>query len=591
MCGIAGQCALGGKGADEGLVKRLVAGMRYRGPDHAGHFAAPGVALGMARLSIVDVGSGFQPLFNEQGTVALVCNGEIYNHQELRRGLMARGHRFKTGSDCETIVHLYEERGADCLQDLHGMFAFLLWDATRQTLLVARDRIGIKPLYYREKDGVWTFSSEFGPLVRGLGLSPQIDQRILWSFLCIGYPTHETKTLDARIRRVAPGELLEISAKGCARRTYWRPNYLEHPGANGAAVAADIEQLRALMLETLDEHLICEVPSAIMLSGGLDSTSIAVHAKKLGHNLRVITAGYAGDHDCDERQAALATAKRIGLPVEEVILDATDYAQSFASLMRHMDEPVADIASVPQWDIYRRTAELGFKVLHSGLGGDELFFGYGLWNDLSARLEEKSATRAFTTDDESGFYFHPSHRAGRDFLEAAALQPYTGIDAEIARNHDLNKLEGAERVYHLLFKTWLPGNCLHLADRLSMAHSVELRVPFLDDRFVDHVQGLPIAQRFAAGQSKPLLKKLLLAVLGKDFLNRPKRGFTPPGGYVQRLVEGNSEQLLNGHLANTFYDKKILRRLHAEQPGNDIWYRMLVFEKWLCATYAQREAA
>jgi len=583
MCGIAGQCALGGKGADEDLVKRLVAGMRYRGPDHAGHFAAPGVALGMARLSIVDVNSGFQPLFNERGTVALVCNGEIYNHQELRRGLMARGHRFKTGSDCETIVHLYEERGADCLRDLHGMFAFLLWDATRQTLLVARDRIGIKPLYYHEKDGVWTFSSEFGPLVRGLGLSPQIDQRALWSFLCFSYPVVEPRTMDPRIKRVAPGELLEISAAGCERRKYWQPNYLERPGVSGPV---DMGKMRDILLDTLEEHLVCEVPSAIMLSGGLDSTSIAVYAKQLGYDMHVITAGYKGDHACDESEVALQTAKRIGLPSEEVILDISGFAQSFEDLSRHTDEPVADIASIPQWEIYRRTAELGFKVLHSGLGGDELFYGYGPWTELGAELNKGPYRNFFETDDLSGFYYLPAYRDARRFLESCALETFAGIDTEVAKNHELPRLHDADRVSHLLFTTWLPSNCLHLADRLSMAHSLELRVPLLDDRFVDYVQGLPLADRFEAGKSKPLFKAMLSTVLDEDFINRPKRGFTPPPSFARELIDANSELLLNGYLANGFFDKAKLKAHYKDYAVPDIWFRILTFEKWIENTYA-----
>jgi len=551
MCGIAGQCAFGGKDADENLVKRLVEGMRYRGPDHAGHFAAPGGALGMARLSIVDVKSGFQPLFNEQGTVALVCNGEIYNHQELRRGLETRGHRFKTGSDCETIVHLYEERGADCLRDLHGMFAFLLWDARRQTLFAARDRVGIKPLYYHEEGGVWTFSSEFGPLVRGLGFSPQIDERALWSFLTIGYSTSDTATLDPRVKRLAPGELLEIDESGLRSQRYWRPAYLDRAGVSSPP--ADVEALRDILLRTLDEHLVCEVPSAIMLSGGLDSTSVVVHAKRLGHEMRVVTAGYAGEHDCDERAVALETAGRLGLPVEEIVLNAADYARSFAAMMRRMDEPVADIAAVPQWEIYRRVGEMGVKVLHSGLGGDELFFGYGLWNDLAALLERGERPRAFATDDASGFYFHPSHKAGREFLEAAALRPQPGLDEETAAAHGLDRLRGAERVYHLLFETWLPGNCLHLGDRLSMAHSVELRVPFLDDRLVTHVQGLPLGERFAPGQCKPLLKRLLLPELGEAFLNRPKRGFTPPPRFCAGAGGGERRTAARGQSCACFF--------------------------------------
>lgn len=579
MCGVAGFVGNSSQGTDG--IREIVAAMAYRGPDDSGFYEGEGVCLGMCRLSIVDTAAGGQPLSNEDNTIVVVCNGEIYNHQKLREGLKAKGHRFRAGSDCETIVHLYEEKGDDCLHDLQGMFAFLLWDGRRKRLLAARDRIGIKPLYYLERREGVSFCSEFSRLAHSQGLVPDLPPWSLWSHLCFSFPVLTHATLDSRIHRLGPGEMAIFEGGGLAIRRYWNPSYLR---ANGSTAHFDLEAMRQTFLHSLHSHLICDVPWALMLSGGLDSSCLAAYAARLGFKPLVISAGYSGEHDCDERAIARQTAERLDLPIENVVLDEHDYLQAFDQLIVHCDEPVADIASIPQWQIYKRVKEMGIKVLHSGLGGDELFYGYGPWNELGVSYNRGEFPRYFTEDDASGFYYLPCYQASREFLERVLLpevrEACAGVDTKIASDHNLFALRDADRIYHLLFKTWLPNNCLHLADRLSMGNSIELRVPFLDNCLVDHVQAIASTERFIDGQCKPLLKKMIADSFSLDFLNRPKRGFTPPPDCYKSLITTYRGTILNGYLASHFFDRGELATQWEQGAFPEIWFRILVFERW-----------
>lgn len=589
MCGIAAVVDFGSAFKyREGLLAELVGNIRHRGPDSQGVCNDAWAGLGMSRLAIVDVAGSDQPIFNEDRSLVLVCNGEIYNHVELSRDLKARGHVFSTHGDCETILHLYEEKGARCVDDLCGMFAFIILDRVKRRIFAARDMFGIKPLYYAEHNGGVAFCSEFSALARALSLSPDIDPAQAFEFLCYGYPVNAADTVDRRIKRLPPAHSVVVDASGIQVERSRRMAYESGQPSSGHF---DMETFREIFFQALRQHLVSEVPSAIMLSGGLDSTGIATYARRLGFPMKVVTAGYEGVSDCDESLEAGKTAIRLGLELERIVLDPEEAVPAFHEMMVFCDEPVADIASVPQWLIYKRVGQSGIKVLHSGLGGDEIFYGYDFWNDLSVSIGTKGYEPRFASDDVSGFLTHPADAQARQMIEALGLRDglasFQGADARLAGRFGLPGLAGVDRVYHLLLSTWLPFNCLHLADRLSMAHSIELRVPLLDNRLADYVHRLPMEERFAPGKTKPLFKRLLAEVLPAQFIDRPKRGFTPPAWLKQRLISSSGGLLESGWLAGNILQRDKLMQAWSSGHPDEFLFRAVVFESWLRNAYGR----
>lgn len=587
MCGISGICIKKATRSDPDndnnatLVDSLVKSMKYRGPDHTGFYNDRHVSLGISRLSIVDASGGHQPLKNEDNSLILVCNGEIYNHFELRNRLEEKGHHFKTGSDAEVILHLYEEKGVTLLADLAGMFAFALWDRKKKVLLLARDRIGIKPLYIYNDNQRFIFNSEMAPLLKVLKLPLQVLPDKAWEFLSYGFPVDNRQTVHEKIRRLCPAEGCLISGSGEKFFTYWEPAYVNSVQSEYPLSIGNVEKNYS---RSIAEHFFSEVPYALMLSGGLDSASIASFGYAIGHQPETITIGYEGNNPGDERSKARELANIYGLKINEVILTCEEYVSAFNTLMEHCDEPVADIAAIPQWKIFERAREMGFKVLLNGLGGDEIFYGYGMWNEASELFINKVYHPFFGEDDVSGFFYHCAYRAAREFLDLSASPSFRasgqGCDNDMVSRFNGNKLKGVDRIYHLLFKTWLPNNCLHLADRLSMAHSVELRVPMLDHRLVDYIQGLSRNERYYGLKGKEILKKLLQEKLPSDIVNRPKQGFTPPGKYMKDMVFSEREVVFDNDLVRKLFDIEKMEKLWANDTYLEIWFRLLVLAKW-----------
>ncbi len=564
----------------------IVAGMNremaYRGPDGEGRFSYGPVTLGMRRLSIIDLEGGFQPLFNEDRSVALVCNGEIYNHVERRAELVARGHRYATGSDCETILHLYEERGERCVDALRGMFAFVLWDTRTSRLVAARDRLGIKPLYLAERGRRLAFSSELKTLI-GAGLaSTSLDHDALYRTLRHTFPVDERRTLATDVDRVAPGELIVADAGGVRRRRYWAPAF-----AAGSASLTD-EDLGRTLEEAVAIHLRSDVPVAVLLSAGIDSAAIAAMASRGSGEVVGLSAGYTGAHACDEREGAQATARALGMRCLEVELDAGEFSRLFVDLAKRCDEPACDIASMAQWALYRSCRALGYKVVLSGIGGDEIFFGYPVWN----RAGEQLARRAWFDAAVPGVVASGARRAGRllprlrDGLGSAWPGAFTGL-VGVSRTHEralrwlgadpdgrrreatdemVLALErraapGPDATYAFLAGAYLPNNGFQLADKLGMGNSIEVRVPFADHVLFERVVGLPLTRRFSRREGKPLLKRLLGPYLPREVLERPKRGFTPPSFFVRAIVEEHADAVLSSPALDGFVDAGRLRAI------------------------------
>lgn len=595
MCGINALVDFKGCWSDpRARVAAMNSQMIYRGPDGEGVFAEDGVALGMRRLSIIDVKGGDQPLFNEDRSLVLVCNGEIYNYQELMADLKGRGHRFGSASDAECILHLYEEKGEACLEHLRGMFAFVLWDRRRKQVFAARDRVGIKPLYLSTVEGALWLSSELKAIVHGARLSPTLRPASVYQFLRYCYPLDQRHTPIEEVTRLLPGEFLVADEAGIRFSRYWKPRY---GGSEGVRDRSDQE-----VLETLDTavalHLRSDVPVGVLLSAGIDSSTLAVLASRRIDGLAALSAGYRGRHSVDERQEARRTARSLGMEFIDIECDVAQFNSHFEAFVRCCDEPVGDIAAMAQWAIYQQARSLGYKVLLSGLGGDELMFGYPRWNLLGQTLAHHEGglqdhARIIADSFDANLGNLPPALLGGDLAAAAdqALMPFMQLLDQVPR--------GPDELTAVLFEGYLVHNGCQLSDKLGMGCSVEVRVPFLDHRLTEEVFSLPLSRRFQIGESKPLLRRMMRGLLPDRLLDGVKQGFAPPPTFIDQMVGVQEDLLLEGQLARSGWLNRctlqtILRRSqafpwikHASLRrrlglGQFSWlrFRILAFERW-----------
>lgn len=595
MCGINALIDFRGCLPDRRLrVAAMNAQMVYRGPDGEGLYADAEVALGMRRLSIIDVEGGDQPLFNEDRTLVLVCNGEIYNYKELMGELTSRGHTFTSHSDVECILHLYEEFGEACLEKLRGMFAFVLWDRRHRRVFAARDRVGIKPLYLGQQNGALWLSSELKAIVRAAGISPTLRPASVYQFLRYCYPLDPRHTPIEEVTRLLPGEYLVADAAGMQLRRYWKPSY---GGPDGLRDRSDGELLETLE-SAVDLHLRSDVPVGVLLSAGIDSSTLAVLASRRVSSLAALSAGYKGRHAVDERREARNTATRLGMAFIDIECDVAQFGSHFEAFTRCCDEPVGDIAAMAQWAIYQQARGRGYKVLLSGLGGDELMFGYPRWNSLGQSLgDHPGDTRAHARIIADAFdanlgHLPPGLLAGP--LAGAteeALLPFCQLLDQVPR--------GPDELTAVLFEGYLVHNGCQLSDKLGMGASVEVRVPFLDHQLVEDVFALPLARRFQPGSNKPLLRRLMRGLLPDALLDGPKQGFAPPPSFIDHMVKDQEGLLHEGQLARagwldiptlramTRKNKSLpwisyspIRRKLGLSGSSWLQFRLLAFEKW-----------
>jgi asparagine synthase (glutamine-hydrolysing) len=562
MCGIAGIVHHDRvRPVAAATIHDMCAALHHRGPDDEGIHVADGVGLGMRRLSIIDLAGGHQPIFNEDRSKVIVFNGEIYNYQELRRGLIARGHQFRTQGDTETVLHLYEEDGERCVDRLRGMFAFAIWDSRAHTLFLARDRFGIKPLYVTSGPWGLGFASELKALLAA-GLSQRtLDWEALDAFFQLGYiPAPATPFTD--VRKLEPGHSLTWRATGeLTVQRYW-----DLP-ATALPTPPDVERR---IVEWLDDsvaaHLVSDVPVAAFLSGGLDSSAVVASMAALGQQApHAFTARYSGSGAAaaDETHLARQLATRCGakLTVVDVRPDIRDI---FEPIVRALDEPHADDSAIPTW-LLSQAVGSSYKVALTGIGGDELFAGYrrhiGVllgqhYSGLPLGVQRTASALANLLREPWGGglgidrlkrFLRPgrngtAHRffsfvtrvdhGDRDALYSAAVSGH--IENASAQNHfeqlyrDGGSPTGLRAGLYLDYKTFLPDDILALSDRLSMAHSLEIRVPLVDHVLVERIFGLPDRVKIGWWRSKQLLKQALRARLPHDHLHAPKRGFVGP---------------------------------------------------------------
>lgn len=631
MCGIAGAVF----SSDQNPIvpaKRMQAALVHRGPDGAGGFHAEHVALMMRRLSIIDIGGGWQPLYNEDESIALIANGEIYNFVELRAELEARGHRFRTQSDCETIVHLYEEFGIDAVRRLRGMFAFALWDGRRRRLVLARDRMGEKPLYIFERPDGIIFASEMKALLAS-GLVPfELDPTSINLYFHYQY-VPEPRTPLAGVRKLPAGHLLTVDLDGwrIEEKCWWRIE--DAPPLEGdpaELIRAELDTVARLVLRS-------DVPVGVALSGGLDSSAVAaLTARHYPGTLHAFSVGYSGRPPSDERADAKWLADRLGLPFHEVELSVDEVARSFPDLVRWRDDPVADISGHSYYAVMRLAREHGVPVMLQGQGGDELFWGYG-WVREAARLSGIAARckSPAAIISELGAFKGPSGYAPRDLARwiqdlaglrsgFSGLRTIYGRPAERLVFHDLSPdfvaanrempnlfgprvLEGIARpeadpfalftipypresasvlITKLISETYLLENGICQGDRLSMASSVELRLPLIDYRLVETVIGLRKRHDDSGMPPKAWLRSAIKDLLPPEVMDRPKRGFSPPTSeWHRRIFALHGKALTDGYLVQTGVLAPHAARALSEGPyppgvNTPLSFKALVLEWW-----------
>ncbi len=562
--------------------------MHYRGPDGEGYWNDDTCAMAHTRLSIIGLNNGAQPLINADKSLVLICNGEIYNYKDLRQHVSERGYTCTSDTDCEVILYLYELYGVECLQHLRGMFAFCLYDVKKKKLFVARDRVGEKTLYFAQLPTGIVFSTELKAILKYYIPNPQLNAHALAESIRFNYPLDNRNTYIEQIKRLCAGEYAVVDADGMQLRTYWKLSHA--PLFDGTKEEAKAEVLRLMRLSVAD-CLQSDVPVAVLLSGGIDSSAIAHFAKETGKEIHVITAGYKGQYSQDERSVAKRFAEEQGLIYHEIELDAADFQSLFAEYMPYIDEPVSDVSSMSQYALYKKAKELGFKVLLCGIGGDEMFYGYPFPNRAAQRYQLAQQFRELFPLDSSAakrkyisFLLHhwrfvlkggypylsndrwPVDWTERDYKRFATdAQSGDICFADIDVHYSYPDTADLDTVYDSLFTHFMKNLCLYLSDRLGMANSLEIRSPLLDCRIVDFVSRLPQEMKYD-GTPKGFYKWCLRGIVPDYILDARKRGFEPPWDFIRQMCNAYqykhiqaSHCFFNSMLADQLIDKLLIK--------------------------------
>jgi asparagine synthase (glutamine-hydrolysing) len=610
MCGIVGIVSFTERSIDEARLTRMRDLLSHRGPDGAGNWLEGAVALGHRRLAIIDVAAGQQPMTTEDGGVWGVFNGEIYNHADLRRELESRGHRYRTRTDTETILHLYEEHGDRVVEHLRGMFAIALWDRARSRLLLARDRLGIKPLYYATTDDELLFASEIKALLAA-GVKPQLNDAIVPEYLATRYVSGEA-TFFRGVRKLSPGHTLTWSAEdGFERRRYWQiPEPASAPATIGFETA--VSGLRRHLSAAVRRHLMSDVPLGVFLSGGIDSTALAgIAAGMVDRPLQTFSVGFQ-EAEANELPYARLAARRLGAEHREVVVSPAEYFDALPRLVWQEDEPIAFTSSVPLYFVSRLACD-HVKVVLTGEGSDELFLGYNRyrvthWNarlgrpywavtprpvrDGVRRLvnqlpawPRRYLSRTFLNLDPGArslffenFAVFPD-RLRRDLLARAAQAPGPDPYAIPLGCYEAGSGTSCDRMSRSDLQTYL-HELLMKQDQMSMAASIESRVPFLDDDVIEYVAGLPSRYKLRGWTTKAILRAAVRDVVPAEILTRRKMGFPVPiGRWLRHAFKPIVDDLVLGDraAARGLFDRRALQRLAAEHEsgfldhGDRLW--------------------
>lgn len=628
MCGICGKLNFEpDSGIEIGLLQGMLDTIRHRGPDDEGIYVSSQIGLGHRRLSIIDLNSGRQPICNEDGTVWIVFNGEIYNFQELRSSLLSQGHIFRTQTDTEVIVHLYEELGPQCVEKLRGMFAFAIWDEKSKTLFLARDRVGIKPLYYCQTPTSLVFASEIKALLADPTVPREIAPEIIDRFLTFLYLPGD-ETLFKGIRKLAPGHYLLLKNRSIETRQYWDLRFSAQ--RRGVPIRDSEAELLHILEDSVRRHMIADVPVGVLLSGGVDSTAVlSLAANNSAQQLNTYTVGFSGAGITDERPYATLAATAFGSKHREITISPEDFSNFIPRYIWHMEEPVCEPPAIAMYYISRVASER-VKVLLSGEGGDEAFAGYSnyrnilwlerlkrffpMWNDAAAaglsRLNSWLHSKRLAKYGPLLRYPFPNYYYSRTSTSgangtarghwysdefAATIDPEMSADPVRRLFHTVKDQDVLNQMLYIDTKTWLPDDLLIKADRMTMASSLELRVPLLDHVVLEFAASLPTHYKVNGINLKYIYKRALSSRIPRKILKRKKVGFPVPyERWLGKELSGFTEELLTDRttIERGYFNQRAIRAMlsanrthgsHAKELFSLVtlewWHRMFLDDK------------
>jgi asparagine synthase (glutamine-hydrolysing) len=633
MCGIAGFVDLQQRlPRDEAAatLEQMCRVIAHRGPDDQGTMQTDdGAHLGMRRLSIIDLAGGHQPISNEDGTVSSVFNGEIYNYRELQPELEARGHHFQTHSDTEVIVHSYEEFGPACVSKLRGMFAFAIWDAKKQSLFIARDRVGKKPLYYTlTSEGALIFGSELKSLLQHPSMRREINPQAIDAYLTWGYVPDPLSILKG-IRKLPPGHYLTFANGRVDVTCYWDFRYEPVQGETSRRAEDYLEELRSLLSESVRLRLIADVPLGAFLSGGIDSSTIVgLMAREMSQPVKTFSIGFNEDSYNELKYARIA-ARHFGTDHHEFVV-TPDLCQIVDDLAWFLDEPFADSSAIPTYMVSKLARE-HVKVVLSGDGGDELFAGYTRYVIDQRRSGFAGLPRFVRHGLMAPLSRHLPHGArGRNFLHNVALdsldryldsisiftelnKPLLYTDAfrgQLQRNGDevipfrsyAERVRTGEPLDTLLYidsKTYLPGDILTKVDRMSMAVSLEARVPLLDHKLIEFVNSIPASLKLNGLETKHVFKQAIRDFVPAEILNRPKQGFgVPVDEWInqqlrERIHDTLTEQRTRerGYIAPAYVQLLLDEHERGRRDHSTQLWTLFMLELWHRVVYEEKAVA
>jgi asparagine synthase (glutamine-hydrolysing) len=615
MCGICGIVNFDrSEPVDPGLIERMTTVLVHRGPDDDGYFVEGNAGFGHRRLSIIDLGGGKQPIFNEDESILIVFNGEIYNYAALTTELINLGHQFKSRSDTEAIVHAYEQYGDACVEHLRGMFTFAIWDRRRKRLLIARDRLGIKPLYFHWCDGFLAFASEIKALLQIPEVARVVDPGALEAYLTLRY-VPGPQTMFKGISKLQPGHLLVMDEHGVRIRKYWD---LKYQIAEGISDADYLQRFEELLEESVKLRLVAEVPLGVFLSGGLDSSAILAVMSKLRERERIKTfsVGYEvareQEESVNEFEYARLAARAFGAEHHEFKLTAEDFRDSLTDLVWYLDEPLADDSCIPLYFI-ARLARKHITVVLSGEGADEILAGYGIYKRMlaiDAAYERFPRLTPWVARKFASVFTGPVSQRYAGWAGLPMEQRYRGVstgmpatlrqqllgrqgegavgDAFRACFEAVPKEDALNRMLYADAKVWLPDDLLLKADKMTMANGLELRVPFLDHKLVEFAATLPRDLKLKGSTGKHLLREAMQGVLPPQIINRPKKGFPVP---TESWLRGELKDFVHDTLLASdaacrgYMDTRVIEKIvneHEQGTENrrqEIW-TLLIFEIW-----------
>jgi len=623
MCGICGKLYFDrDRQVDQGLIDSMTDVMEHRGPDDRGTFIGKGVGLGHRRLSIIDLSPlGHQPMANEDGTVSVVFNGEIYNYLELRGELLKLGHRFRSSTDTEVIVHAYEEYGKDFPGRFNGMFAIAIWDERKKELLLARDRLGVKPLYYHRNGRFISFASEIKSLLADPEVARKVDLQALSNFFTLHY-VPGPRTMFAGVMKLLPGHIMTVRAGKVETERYWElrkdPVLVKYMRTAREEDAAG--HLYAALSESVRKRMQSDVPVGALLSGGLDSSAIlGLMTELTGRPVQAFTVGYSesGEDRVSEFRYSRKVARRFQSDYKEVVVSAGKFLDFLPRAVWHQDEPIGEPASIPLYFASKLARDNGVTVLLTGEGSDELFAGYNRhWGEVLSEYYQlmpavlrdtllkkvisllprmpllKKGHRSMSIGPFNDRYMSWHTVFTEELKESIIKARWEKVDTftDVFEKYlgRIEAFENLDKILYLDLNVWLPDDLLMKKDKMGMATSIEARVPFLDYTFVEFAFQIPSSMKVKKLVTKFILKKSMERLLPTEIIYRKKEGFPTP---VSRWIRGELRDFTmetlcsEGALSHGLFDRKAVRSLveahmKGAEDNNRLIFPLLNFEIW-----------